>query len=73
MLWEINAAEDLKAGDFVEFIADLNGDLCCKKTAQPDAIAAMAARDVTKGELLTYDTANDTKDLVRVKDPFSRT
>jgi predicted transcriptional regulator len=73
MLWEIHAAEDLKTGDFVEFIADLNGVLSCKKTAHPEAIAAMAARDITKGELLTYDTADDTQDLLRVKDPFSRT
>ena len=73
MRWEINAAEDLSTGDFVEFIADLNGDLCCKKTAQPEAIAAMAAREIHKGEVLIYDTAGDTKDLVRIKDPFSRT
>ena len=73
MLWNIKAAEDLRSGDFVEFIADLDGALCCKKTSNPESIAAMAARDIVKGETVIFDTADNTADLVRLKDPFSRT
>jgi hypothetical protein len=73
MLWEIKAAEDLKTGDFVEFVTDQDGSkLSCKKALKPESITAMAARDVVKSEMLTFDTDNDTKDLAKLKEPFSR-
>jgi hypothetical protein len=31
MFWEIKAAEDLKTGDFVEFVTDHHGKLSCKE------------------------------------------
>jgi hypothetical protein len=73
MLWEIKATEDLKTGDFVELITDQDGKLSCKKALKPELITAMAARNVVKGEMLTFDTNHDTKDLAKLKAPFSRT
>ncbi len=73
MLWEIEAAEDLKTGDFVEFVTDQHGKLSCKKALKPELITAMAARNVVKDEMLIFDTDHDTKDLAKLKDPFSRT
>jgi hypothetical protein len=32
----------------------------------------MAERDIVAGEMLTFDTDNDTKDLAKLKEPFSR-
>jgi hypothetical protein len=73
MLWEIEAVENLKSGDFVEFVGDLkSGNLCCKKAVKPESIAAIAARNIVRGEVLTYDTEGDNKDLVRLQDPLSR-
>ena len=73
MLWEIEAAEDLKTGDFVEFVTDQHGKLSCKKALKPELITAMAARNVVKDEMLIFDTDHNTKDLAKLKDPFSRT
>jgi len=73
MLWEIKAGEDLKTGDFVEFVTDQHGKLSCKKALKPELITAMAARNVVKDEMLIFDTDHDTKDLAKLKDPFSRT
>jgi hypothetical protein len=73
MLWEIKAAEDLKTGDFVELVTDQHGKLSCKKALKPELITAMAARDIVAGEMLTFDTDDDTKDLAKLKEPFSRT
>ncbi len=46
MIWNIKAAENLIAGDFVEFTADWTGTLSCKKALEPASISAIAARDV---------------------------
>lgn len=72
MFWEIKAAEDLKTGDFVEFVTDHHGKLSCKRALKPESITAMAERDIVAGEMLTFDTDNDTKDLAKLKEPFSR-
>ena len=73
MLWEIEAAENLRSGDFVEFIGDVKtGNLCCRKALKAESIAAMAARNIAKAQVPTYDTAEDTKDLARHNDPASR-
>ncbi len=69
MLWNVKAVEDLTSGDFVEFMPDVHGKLCCKKASKLHSISAMAARDILKDETLTFDTRNDTRDLVGVKDP----
>ena len=63
MLWNIKAAENLISGDFVEFIKDQDGKLSCKKTLQLASISAIAARDIGEGEILSFDTNGDTKDL----------
>jgi hypothetical protein len=34
MLWTIKAAENLIAGDFIEFITDRDGELSCKKASE---------------------------------------
>ena len=73
MLWKIKAIEDLSAGDFVEFITDAHGKLSCKKAVKPESITAMAARDIVQSEMVNFDTERDTKDLARLKEPFSRT
>ena len=72
MLWEIKAAEDLKTGDPVEFVTDQDGKLSCKTALKPGSIAAMAARDIVAGEMLAFNTDHDTKDLAKLKEPFSR-
>ena len=70
MRWEIEAVENLRARVFVEFIGDTQtGNICCKKTSVVESIGAITARDIAKGEILIYDTAQDTKDLIRLKDP----
>ena len=63
MLWNIKAAENLVSGDFVEFITDRDGKLSCKKALELASISAIAARDIAEGEMLTFDTNGDTKDL----------
>jgi hypothetical protein len=63
MLWNIQAAENLISGDFVEFVNDRDGKLSCKKALELATIGAIAARDIAKGEMLTFDTNGDTKDL----------
>jgi len=63
MLWNIKAAENLISGDFVEFIKDRDGELSCKKALELSSISAIAARDIGEGEILTFDTNGDTKDL----------
>ena len=63
MLWNIKAAENLVSGDFVEFITDRDGKLSCKKALELKSISAIAARDIAEGEVLSFDTNGDTKDL----------
>ena len=72
MLWTITAAEDLTFGDFVEFIADVDGKLSCKNASKPEAIKAVVTRDIVKSETLSFDTEGDTPDLVGRKGPFYR-
>jgi hypothetical protein len=74
MLWKIKATEDLSSGDFVEFVVtDINGKLSCKDAIKPESITAMTARNIVEGEMLSFDTERDTKDLKRLREPFSRT
>ena len=73
MLWKIKATEDLSSGDFVEFVTDINGKLSCKEAIKPESITAVTARNIVEGEMLSFDTKRDTKDLVRLREPFSRT
>jgi len=63
MLWNIKAAENLVSGDFVEFISDRDGKLSCKRALELKLISAIAARDIAEGEVLSFDTNGDTKDL----------
>ena len=63
MLWNIQAAENLISGDFVEFIKDQDGKLSCKKALALASISAIAARDIGEGEILSFDKNGDTKDL----------
>ncbi len=63
MLWNIKAAENLISGDFVEIMKDGDGNLSCKKALELGSITAGAARNIAEGELLTFDTNGDTKDL----------
>ena len=64
MLSNIEAAEDLISGDFVEFIKDGEGKLSCKKALELESIRAIVARDIAEGEMLSFDTNGDTKDLM---------
>ena len=63
MLSNIEAAENLISGDFVEFIKDGEGKLSCKKALDLESIRAIVARDIAEGEMLSFDTNGDTKDL----------
>lgn len=63
MLSNVQAAENLISGDFVEFIKDGEGKLSCKKALELESIRAIVARDIAKGEMLSFDTNGDTKDL----------
>jgi hypothetical protein len=63
MLWNIKAAENLTSGDFVEFTKDQDGKLSCKRAVELASISAIAARDIAAGEMLSFDTNGDTKDL----------
>ena len=63
MLSNIQAAENLISGDFVEFIKDGDGNLSCKKALELGSITAVAARDIAEGEMLRFDTNGDTGDL----------
>jgi len=63
MLWNIKAVENLVSGDSVEFITDRDGKLSCKKALELKSISAIAARDIAEGEVLSFDTNGDTKDL----------
>ena len=63
MLSNIQAAENLISGDFVEFIKDGEGKLSCKKALELESIRAIVARDIAEGEMLSFDTNGDTKDL----------
>ena len=71
MLWNIKV-ENLISGDFVEFITDRDGKLSCKKALELASISAIAARDIAEGEMLTFDTNGDTKDLTTPQNPISR-
>jgi hypothetical protein len=72
MLWNIKAAENLIAGDFVEFIKDADGKLSCKKALELASISAIAARDIADGEMLSFDTNGDTQDLTTPQKASSR-
>ena len=72
MLWNIKAAENLFSGDFVEFITDRDGKLSCKKALELKTINAIAARDIAEGEVLSFDTNGDTKDLKTPQKATSR-
>ena len=72
MLWNIKAAENLVAGDFIEFITDRDGKLICKKALELASISAIAARDSAEGEMLIFDTNSDTKDLTTPQKITSR-
>ena len=63
MLSNVQAAENLISGDFVEFIKDGEGKLSCKKALELESIRAIVARDIAEGEMLSFDTNGDTKDL----------
>ena len=63
MLWNLKAAENLISGDFVESIKDGDGNLSCKKALELGSITAVAVRDIAEGEILTFYTNGDTKDL----------
>lgn len=65
MLSNIQAAENLISGDFVEFIKDGEGKLSCKKALELESIRAIVARDIAEGEMLSFDTNGDTKDLTK--------
>lgn len=65
MRWNIKASENFISGDFVEFKANPDGKLSCKKALELMSIKAVAARDIAEGELLTFATDSDTNDLVR--------
>ena len=56
MLSNIQAAENLISGDFVEFIKDGEGKLSCKKALELESIRTIAARDIAEGEMLSCDT-----------------
>jgi hypothetical protein len=53
----------LISGEFVQFITDRDGKLSCKKALELASISAIAARDIAEGEMLTFNTNGDTKDL----------
>ena len=72
MLWNIKAAENLISGDVVEFVNDRDGKLTCKKALELASISAIAARDIAEGEVLTFDTNGDTKDLMTPQKVTSR-
>ena len=72
MLWNIKAAENLVAGDFIEFITDRDGKIICKKALELASISAIAARDSAEGEMLIFDTNSDTKDLTTPQKVTSR-
>ena len=72
MLWKIKATEDLSFGDFVEFVTDINGKLSCKEAIKPESITAVTARNIVEGEMLSFDTERDTKDIKRLREPFPR-
>jgi hypothetical protein len=67
MLWNIKSAENLISGDFAELIKDGDGNLGCKKILELGSITAIAARGIAEGEILTFDTNGDTKDLTTPK------
>src|SRR5580765_7765835 len=69
MLSNIQAAENLISGDFVEFIKDGEGKLSCKKALELGSIRAIVARDIAEGEMLSFDTNGDTKDLTTPQKP----
>ncbi len=66
MVWRVKAVDDLMSGDFVEFVPDEDGKLSCKKALKLESLSAVAARNIIKGETLTFDTTDDTRDLERV-------
>ena len=71
MLWNIKAVEDLISGDFLEFITDRDGKLSCKRASRLASISAIAARDIAEGEMLSFDTNGDTKDLTTPQEAIS--
>ncbi len=65
MRWNIKASEHLTSGDFVEFKADQDGTLRCKRALELTSIKAVAVRDIAEGEMLTFAQDHDTHDLMR--------
>ena len=72
MRWNIKASEKFISGDFVEFTADSDGILGCKKALELMSIKAVAARDIAEGEMLIFVSDNDTNDLMSPKLEISR-
>jgi hypothetical protein len=67
--WRVRAVEDLMSGDFIEFAPDEGGRLSCKKALKLEAITAIAARNILKGETVIFNTTDDTVDLERLREP----
>lgn len=63
MLWNVKATENIDSDNPVEFFPGADGKLCCRKASKPVLSPASAARAVRNGEILRFDTMDDTLDL----------
>jgi hypothetical protein len=63
MLVKVIAAEDIKVGAWVGVITGEDGKLYCRPS--PKSPHAMTARNIVKGEVLAFNTAGNTRDLLR--------
>lgn len=64
MILKVTPSEDLKAGDFVLLLFN-DAQVSCRKCCRAEPPDAVAKRDIGKGEILDFDSGQDTDDLAR--------
>ncbi len=64
MILEVIALENIKGGESVSVLFNDN-QIHCRKRLPAEPPDAKAARNIVKGEIISFDTGRNTKDLLR--------
>jgi hypothetical protein len=65
MLLKVIAIESIKPMAFVSLLFNDSNQISCRKTHPGEPPDAVARRDIAKGETITFDSGQDTDDLLR--------
>jgi hypothetical protein len=65
MLLKVIAIESIKPMAFVSLLFNDSNQISCRKTLPSEPLDAVARRYIAKGESVTFDSGQDTDDLLR--------